>query len=169
MRVVSVVRLFCLFLSLFLSSRIAFGQAASPPTISVFEAAGYAEGSVFLRWWPVSLIGDEIYIERKSSGDWIQIASDAFFLNEYVDAGLPLGTVFTYRIRARNSAGFSEYSEEVTVRVPSKPAGDPPEAPQLQIENVSPHLVSLKWTPMEYVQSYSLERNTASGDWVVIK
>ena len=168
MRVVSVGRLFFLFVLLGVFPRIAVGQTASPPTISVFEASGYAEGSIFLRWWPVSLIEDEISIERKESGDWVEIAKNVFFLNEYVDAGLPLGTVFTYRIRARNSAGFSDYSSALTVKVPSGPASAPPEAPALQIGSVSPHSVSLKWTAVEYVQNYSLERKTGTGDWVGI-
>src|SRR5688572_16747822 len=168
MRVVSVGRFFLLIASLWLFPCVALGEAASPPTISVFRAHGYEEGSIFLRWWPVSLIGDEIYIERKSSGDWSEIARDAFSSHDYIDAGLPLGSVFTYRIRARNSAGFSEYSEEATVKVPSRPPGSPPEAPELQIQDVTPHAVPLKWTAVEYVQSYLLERKTGSGDWVVI-
>jgi chitodextrinase len=168
MRVVSVGRLFFLLVALSVLPRIAFGQTASPPAISVFEASGYDEGSIFLRWWPVSLIGDEIYIERKGSGDWLEIARSVYHLNEYVDAGLPIGTVFSYRIRARNSSGLSEYSSEATVRVPSGPPTGSPEAPLLQIENVTPHAVPLNWTAVEYVQGFSLERKTGSGDWVVI-
>src|SRR5688572_6341470 len=165
-----VVRVGCFFLlvALLTVPRNSLAQSSSPPATPLLEAAGYDTASIFLRWWPVFLLEHEMHIERKTSGEWIEIARNVFHTNEHVDKDLPVGTIFTYRARVLSTNGFSEYSNEVTVKVPSGSLSGPPEAPALRVEDVTPHAVPLKWTVAEYVSSCSIERKTSSGDWNVI-
>jgi GxGYxYP putative glycoside hydrolase C-terminal domain/GxGYxYP third domain/GxGYxYP_N 1st domain/GxGYxYP_N second domain len=62
-------------------------------------------------------------IERSTgnSGVWLQLAYVPSGITNYVDTGVVPGTNYAYRLRSRNAAGFSSYSNVRVAAVPARP------------------------------------------------
>ncbi len=79
----------------------------------------------------------------------------------YADTGLPSDTGFSYKVRARNAAGISEWSNQVSGRtnraLPAVPSG-------LRITGKTADSISLEWDAVSGADSYELYRN---GEGVV--
>jgi probable HAF family extracellular repeat protein len=60
-----------------------------------------------------------VEIQRKSTGDWAQIAQPSSSSSSYADSSLGGGTHFTYRVRAVGPGGPSAWSNEASVDVPT--------------------------------------------------
>ena len=73
---------------------------------------------VRLTWTDASSNEDQFLIERRTGtvGGWTQIGMVGANSTAFVDAGTIPRQRYSYRVRARNSAGFSPYSNEVVVR-----------------------------------------------------
>ena len=78
-----------------------------------FKAAGVSGREIRLSWAGETSAGaDTVRIERRGGdGAFREIAAVPAGSTEYVDADLPSGTSFHYRLRAASAAGLSEYSE----------------------------------------------------------
>ena len=63
----------------------------------------------------------------------------------YVDASVTPDTRYTYRVKARNSAGLSEQSSYANVDVPAAPETVPAQPQGLTVDNVSDSSVTLSW------------------------
>ena len=61
-------------------------------------------------------------IERKdgSKGMYKEIATVGPNVTSYTDTGLSGGITYYYRVRSYNSAGLSDYSEEIRVKISAK-------------------------------------------------
>ena len=93
-----------------------------PEKVSMeYEQAEYAI-RVTLKWEDGSLNESGFEIERKTGfdGTYRQIAEVGPNVTTYSDSGLARGTVYYYRIRAYNSAGYSSFSDEVRFVAPDK-------------------------------------------------
>ncbi len=66
-----------------------------------------------VQWWDNSNFESGYVIERKSDKAWEAIFTTKENVREYVDTVVP-EVLYTYRIRAYNSYGYSSYSEEVS-------------------------------------------------------
>jgi hypothetical protein len=71
-----------------------------------------------------SIVSYELQMSPQSDDQWQSIVggSSAYTLLSYVQAGLITGTDYKFRIRASNSFGWGEFSDEVTIRADEVPA-----------------------------------------------
>jgi manganese oxidase len=56
----------------------------------------------------------EVY-RRDAAGDWRWVATLAAGATRFADFGLRPGTIYAYRVRARNDLGVSAWSNEAVV------------------------------------------------------
>ncbi|MGD2116997.1 MAG: DNRLRE domain-containing protein [Chromatiales bacterium] len=99
------------------------GDAPAAPQSLVGNATSYFDISI--TWTNVadpSLVRT-LQVERKQGdGDWVQLSGSLSpDTTSYDDANLSDGTAYTYRVRATNIFGSSDWSNEVTVVTPSDP------------------------------------------------
>jgi titin len=97
---------------------------ASPTTLS---AVATSPSETMLDWTDVA--GATGYrVERMASGDsgWMTVATTGQDVTEFVDAGLAMGTTYSYRVFATNAGGDSAPSDVVTVSTsPADPVVEP--------------------------------------------
>jgi len=127
---------------------------------SLTTATGSSLLNINLGWTDNATTEDGFRIERNG----IEIASTAANVITYNDAtGLIEGNQYTYRVRASNSGGFSNYSNTSTIRLPLlTPTNLTAATGSSQLD------VDLAWTDNSTKESfYNIERNDGLG-WVKI-
>jgi hypothetical protein len=121
---------------------------------------------VILRWRDRSNLETGFRIERKPAApeepaDWTEIAVVGANITEVVDTSPDPGTRFTYRVRAFNDDGFSEYCAEWPTLVPlAPPNGLDASANGLRIV--------VTWQDVEGEDGYVIERRVGDGAWEVV-
>ena len=119
--------------------------------------------------WSDQSSGETAYqVERKtgSGGTWVEIGNLAANTTNYADTDLAAGVTYVYRVRAKNSAGFSSYSYAA-----SATASTLPQAPSnLTTTAITPTLILLRWIDRSDNEwEYQIERKTgAEGSWATI-
>lgn len=88
------------------------GASGSPPVAPDGLQAGSAtENSLLLSWNDNAGDEDAYRIERSTAGgSFVEVASLAADSTSYSDSGLTPGTNYSYRVRAVNGSGYSNYS-----------------------------------------------------------
>jgi len=127
---------------------------------SLTTATGSSLLDTNLGWTDNATTEDGFRIERNG----IEIASTAANVITYNDAtGLIEGNQYTYRVRASNAGGFSNYSNTSTIRLPLlTPTNLTAATGSSQLD------VDLAWTDNSTKESfYNIERNDGLG-WVKI-
>jgi hypothetical protein len=118
-------------------------QAEGDPPLapSNLSAQLVAADQVALSWTAQDEAASEFRIERRLDGSTFQpLATVDADSTTFVDTGLAPHVRYTYRVRACNDAGCSEYSNEATaITPPAAPSG-------LTTENVQKKRVRLAWT-----------------------
>jgi fibronectin type 3 domain-containing protein len=96
------------------------GPPAAPTNLSATASSGT---QVTLNWTDNSTNESAFLIERKTGagGTYAQIGQTNEGATTLVDTGLATNTQYFYRVRATNAAGFSGYSNEVSVTTPVPP------------------------------------------------
>jgi len=94
-----------------------------PKAPSNLTARAKSSSQIDLRWQDNADNEDGFKIERKAwfGGEWGEIKRVGSKTTTYSDAGLRPDTVYYYRVRAYNSAGYSSYSNEVSCLTPPLP------------------------------------------------
>ncbi len=120
------------------------GTTPTSPSNLTAEATSPTE--VSLSWTDNSDNEDGFKLERKQgSGPFSVIATLPPNTTTYTDTGLTPETTYTYRVRAYNSYGYSDYSNEAQVTTP--PLVTVPDPPtNLTISEITSSSVSLSWT-----------------------
>ncbi|MDO9535639.1 MAG: fibronectin type III domain-containing protein [Bacillota bacterium] len=130
-----------------------------PESPSNLEAAVVTDTRVSLTWTDTSNNETGFKIERKTStGAYSQIAAVAANSTSFLDTGLTAGSTYTYRVRAYNAAGDSNYSNEATVFT-----GKPTAPTNLVATTVSTSRIDLNWTDTANNETgFKIERRTGS-------
>ena len=107
----------------YLDRRYAFAPAA-PAAPTVLTASAVSDTQVSLVWQgTLSAAATVFSVERKSGTGSYAVITEVTDELSYIDATAVAGTNYTYRVKARNLAGSTDYSNEATVTTPS--AGSP--------------------------------------------
>ena len=64
-------------------------------------------------------LGFEIERKKGRTGSFLKIESVGPDVTRYIDTGLEKGMIYYYRVRTHHSYGYSDYSEETRVRIPT--------------------------------------------------
>ena len=146
----------------------ACGSAPNKPTN--LTASAISSSEINLTWTDNSDNEDGFKLERKElGGTYTEIKTLAVNVTSYSDTGLNPDTTYYYRIRAYNSFGHSDYSNEANTT--TKPAGTAPSKPSnlTGIAN-STSEISLTWTDNSGNEDgFKLERKAEGGSYTEIK
>jgi hypothetical protein len=117
--------------------------------------------SVIIAWTDNATNESGFKIERKTSATAFQeIATVPANTTSFTNTGLSGNTTYIYRVRAWNSAGDSDYSNEVsalTTNIPSAPAN-------LLLSNVTNNSIRLTWQDNSNNETgFRVERSVAGG------
>lgn len=114
----------------------------APSAPSGLSAVAVSSTQINLTWQDNSNNEDGFKLELKTGlgGTYAQIASPAAGLVSYSNTGLSAGTTYYYRVRAYNSAGDSDYSNEANTF--TLPADSANHAPVISSLSASPASVS---------------------------
>lgn len=124
--------------------------------------------TINLTWRDNSNNEDEFHLEKKDpdSGTWTEIGILGSNTTSYTDPGLELGKTYYYRVRAKNSIGYSTYSNEAhattssSLPIPSAPSN-------LTAALTPPNTIDLLWNDnSNNEEAFHIERKeSASGSW----
>jgi transcriptional regulator CtsR len=125
------------------------------------EATAVTDTQINLSWTYNAVNEKGFKIERRTSaGDFQQIGQVGAGIITYADTGLVPGVTYTYRVRAYNDGGNSEYSKET-----SATTGGVPSAPKdLKAIAVSGSQINLTWADTSNNEAgFKIERKSGSG------
>jgi thermitase len=118
----------------------------APDAPSNLSATAVSSSQIALNWSDNSAGESGFKLERSRDGaSFTQIASVGAGVTSFTDTGLLASTSYTYRVRAYNSTGNSDYSSAVTVSTQAAPAL--PGAPTLGASAVSKSQINVSWNP----------------------
>jgi subtilisin len=124
------------------------GTGGTPPAIPANLVATAVSSSQINLTWSDSDTETGFKIERCIGGgcsDFVQIATVAANVTSYSSTGLTASTSYSYRVRAYNTAGDSDYSNKATTITQTAPAL--PAAPtNLGATVISKSQIKLTWT-----------------------
>ena len=99
------------------------GQVPAPPSDLTASAASGTR--VDVSWQDKSNNEQGFTLERKTlSTAWAALASVGANVESYADTSVAAETTYTYRVRAYNTVGASDYSAEAQVTTPAAGSGD---------------------------------------------
>ncbi|MGA2138961.1 MAG: fibronectin type III domain-containing protein [Verrucomicrobiia bacterium] len=137
-----------------------------PAAPSGLTAATVSAGEIDLNWTDSSNNEDGFNIERAPDnggvpGSWAQIATVGANVTTYSDTGLSINTKYWYRVRAYNTGGNSDYSNQASATtlplLPAAPSG-------LTATTVSSNQINLSWTDnANNEDGFMIERAPDSG------
>jgi uncharacterized protein (TIGR03437 family) len=131
-------------LSAYSSETSATTPAPPLPPAPILQATATSSSSVHLSWTSTATGIILFSAERRTTtGTYSQISQPAATSTSFDDSGLTGSTTYLYRMRVETSAGYSPYSNEVTVTtlqaLPAAPTN-------LQATAISSSQVNLTWT-----------------------
>lgn len=121
----------------------AYLVVGTPDAPSGLTASESGTNQINLSWTDNSDNESEFRIERDSGGGFTQIDTVDANSTSYSDTGLSSNTTYTYRVRACNTNGCSNYSNQDSATT----AHNPPSAPSnLTATAISSSRIDLSWT-----------------------
>ena len=137
-----------------------------PAAPSGLTATVVSSTQINLDWKDNSDNEEGFYMKRKtgSGGTYAQAATVGVGVTGYQDLGLDCDTEYHYRSSAYNSAGNSDYSNEVTAPTNSCPESAPQAPASLEATSVSASQINLSWTDnSDNEDGFKIERKTGAG------
>jgi hypothetical protein len=145
------------------------GTAPAPPLAPTgLAATAVSSSQINLSWTDTATNETGFYIERCAGtgcANFVQVASVATNATSYADTGLAASSTYTYRVRAYNSGGTSDYSNTAQGTTQAAPAPTSPAAPStLTAIAGSNRRIALSWADNSNNEtSFLIERCTGSG------
>lgn len=141
------------------------GVPAAPSGVA---AIARSSSEVVITWKDNSDNETAFVVERKFApdGDYAPVGKVATRARSFVDRGVAPDTGYTYRIRAYNGAGHSDYTPEAGTRTPA--ANTAPAAPsRLNVARIASAHLDLVWCDNSTNEiSFTIERKTGLyGKW----
>jgi titin len=139
-----------------------------PAAPTNLKAGTLTKNSVSLSWTDNASNESGYKLERKTgTGTYSQIATFNANTTSYTNTNLAPNTTYTYRVRAYNATGNSNYSNELSVKTP---AGDLPAAPtKLELSAVATDRIAITWTDNSSNEAgFKIERKTGTGSFIQI-
>lgn len=139
------------------------------PILNIIIPNPSIDGEIHISWSPVSnVLYYEVY-QSKDSGAYIAVES---FLDEtYYDDSVFVDGTYSYKVKAKNDAGTSDFSnvESVVVSISTL---DPPNKPIL--ESIVPEasddgVISLSWSSISNTLHYELYRSYNKSSFELLK
>ena len=123
-------------------------------------------GSVQLDWIDNATNETSFDVERKpATSSFANLASASADSESYVDSGAVGPAQFTYRVRASNGGGKSDWTNEASVVVPEQPSA-PPAPSDLHSIAAGTNSVGIQWTDnSDDENSFELQRKNAAGNF----
>ncbi len=150
-------------------------DTSKPAAITDLDATKDANNGateIDLTWSTPNANGEDITayrLERKAGSGSYALLSSSIAVSDttYSDTGLSLGTTYTYRLRAANSIGDAEWSNEDSATTDS---GVPARITDLLAETASSTSIYISWTPPDdngsALTGYTIQRKTVDGSYV---
>ncbi|SMP61713.1 fibronectin type III domain-containing protein [Anoxynatronum buryatiense] len=137
--------------------------AVAPAKPTNLEASQVGDNQVKLVWKDNATNETGYKIERKTgSGNYSEIATVSANITNYTNTGLSNNTTYTYRVRAYNAVGNSDYSNEAAVTIASVPA----KPDELKITSTSTDRLTITWKDnSSNEKGFRIERKTGSGNF----
>ncbi len=135
-----------------------------PPPAPNLRVENVEAGEITIAWDPGGEAVTEFRVERRSTDDGFQeLARVAADRTTFADRSVEPDTRYTYRVRACNESGCSDYSNNVQVAtIPAAPTN-------LRAEIVQRHRVRLAWTNNSAVEPvFRVERADGSGQFSLL-
>lgn len=137
--------------------------AVAPSKPTNLEASQVGDNQVKLVWKDNATNETGYKIERKTgSGNYSEIATVSANVTNYTNTGLSNNTTYTYRVRAYNAVGNSDYSNEATVTIASVPT----KPDELKISSTNTDRLTITWKDnANNEKGFRIERKTGSGSF----
>ncbi len=138
-----------------------------PSAPSELKAIATSSTQVALSWKDNANNETGFKVERRFGlGRFLQIASLSANQLTFTDDLAPANTAVTYRVRAFNPGGDSEYSEEASATTPPNPPGAPA---SLTATAVSQGRIDLNWTDVSQDETgFRVERRVGSNPFTLL-
>ena len=146
-------------------------DAAPPDAPTLLSASADGEKAIELKWSePANMGGSavsqyELQVSTDGGANWRRLTSPRASDRSYKHGGLKPGDTRHYRLRARNSAGWSQWSNTVSATTLSAV----PAAPSLTARANGRTEIKLSWTKPDergsVITLYELEASKDSRDW----
>jgi fibronectin type 3 domain-containing protein len=144
-------------------------ETATPPTApSALTIGTVTSSSVQLGWTDNSATETGFEVERsRAGGPFARVAIAGPDNTTFTDTGLDPGTVYTYRVRACNDGGCSDYAGDTDAETLPPPA---PAAPSgLSATAVSSTAIRLEWTDNSSDETrFEIQRRQGSASFVAV-
>jgi len=127
-----------------------------PPVPTGVSCSTASASQINVSWNASS--GADDYLVYRCTGDGCTPTSNTYTTSStsWSNTGLSAGTVYRYRVRARNAVGTSGYSSTVTcITVPATPSG-------LSCATASPSQINVSWNSVTGASDYLVYRCTGS-------
>jgi carboxypeptidase T len=139
--------------------------STTPPAVPTNLAAAAASSSqINLTWTDSDTTESGFKIERCTGAgcsDFAQIGTAGANVTSYANTGLTASTSYSYRIRAYNGAGDSDYSNMASAATPAIPLPKPPS--NLTATAISASQINLTWADSDIETGFKIERCTGAG------
>ncbi len=141
------------------------GGGAKPAAPSGLQAALATATRVSLQWTDNASNETSYHVEVKLGGGAFGEAAQTAADTTSIDLTLAAGATYSFRVRARNAAGYSSYSNQATLALPASNAVVPAD---LSARALSATEIELRWTGVSAAAQVNVEMTARESDYTTV-